>query len=135
MKKLSLITLVTAIMFMALLPITLSAETALKVYQTEVRKQPTPTIGNQNEEEDNEGQRVPSRPMACTISISSGITIYGCSDEIESYELWDAEGNNCLAVETNEMEFVNAIFSYDKDCQIRMKIADSPYSYIGYVLK
>lgn len=135
MKKLSLITLVTAIMFMALQPITLSAETALKVYQTEVRKQPTPTIGNQNEEEDNEGQRVPSRPMACTISISSGITIYGCSDEIESYELWDAEGNNCLAVETNEMEFVNAIFSYDKDCQIRMKIADSPYSYIGYVLK
>lgn len=135
MKKLSLITLVIAIMFMALLAATLFAEGQLKVFQTEVRKQPTPTIGSHEENDDDEGQRAPSRPMACTISMTSGITIYGCSDEIESYELWDAEGNNCLAVETNEMEFVNAIFSYDNDCQIRMKIAGSAYSYIGYVLK
>ncbi len=135
MKKLSLITLVIAIMFMALLPSSLFAEGQLKVYQTEVRKQHTPTIGNQNEDEDDEGHRAPSRPIQCTISMTTGITISGCPDEIESYELWDAEGNNCLTIEPDEMEFVNVIFSYDNDCQIRMKIADSPYSYIGYVLK
>lgn len=134
MKKLSITTIVVAIMFMVLLPVALSAENQLKVHRTEVRKQPTPSAGNQEVETDNEGNRAPSRPLACTISLNAGITIHGCSDEIETFEIWDIDGYSCITAETDEMEFVNAIFSYNNDCQIRLKIANSAYSYVGYII-
>ena len=77
------------------------------------------------------GPRIPSRPIECTISQETGVTIYDCPDEIVSYEIWDADGNSCLSLCSDESDFLNDLFSLTGDFQIRFNSSD--YTYIGYL--
>ena len=78
------------------------------------------------------GHRLPSRPIECTISQETGVSIYDCPDEIVSYEIWDADGNSCLTLCSEESDFLNDLFSLTGDFQIRFNSSD--YTYVGYIL-
>ena len=104
------------IMMLLSFPIEIIAGNPYQSYTVTLHRQPLNLDSNDNRERDidPEGQRRPSRPIECTISQETGVTIYDCPDEIVSYEIWDAEGNTLTG-----------------DFQIRLKTSD--YTYIGYL--
>lgn len=53
------------------------------------------------------------------------------AEEIQSYEIWDADGELCIASYTEESDFINALFSLEGEYQIQFTTED--YTYIGYV--
>lgn len=79
---------------------------------------------------DNEGNRAPSRPIFCTIS-AEGIQMDVDAEDIQLYEIWDADGELCIASYTEESDFINALFSLEGEYQIQFTTED--YTYIGYV--
>ena len=103
---------------------------AQSVYILPVIKVPS-TLEPQKNDLPEYGKRIPSRPIECTISQDSGVTIYDCPDEIVSYEIWDADGNSCLTLCSEESDFLNDLFSLTGDFQIRFNSSD--YTYVGYL--
>ena len=79
---------------------------------------------------DQEGIRIPSRFIVCIIS-AEGIQMDVDVEEIQSYEIWDADGELCIASYTEESDFINALFSLQGEYQIQFTTED--YTYIGYV--
>ena len=121
------------IMMLLSFPIDIIAGNPYQSYTVTLHRQPSNMDENGKHEWDidPEGHRLPSRPIECTISQDSGVTIYDCPDEIVSYEIWDADGNTCLSLCTDESDFLNDLFSLTGDFQIRLKTSD--YTYIGYL--
>ncbi len=68
------------------------------------------------EYEDEKGNRFVA--LTCTVSRENGVEISGTTDEIISYEIWDATGTVCIAYFTNEEEFVEYLFSLNGDFQL-----------------
>ena len=79
---------------------------------------------------DHEGIRIPSRFIVCIIS-AEGIQMDVEAEEILSYEIWDADGEVCIASYTEESDFINALFSLEGEYQIQFTTED--YVYIGYI--
>lgn len=50
--------------------------------------------------------------------------------DILSYEIWDTDGEICIASYTEESDFINALFSMEGEYQIHFSTEE--YSYIGY---
>lgn len=103
---------------------------AQSVYILPVIKVPS-TLEPQKNDLPEYGNRLPSRPIECTISQDTGVSISGSPDEIVSYEIWDAEGNTCLSLCSDESDFLNYLFTLTGDFQIRFN--SSEYTYIGYL--
>ena len=103
---------------------------AQSVYILPVIKVPS-TLDHEKIDLPEYGKRIPSCPIECTISQDTGVTIYDCPDEIVSYEIWDADGNSCLSLCSDESDFLSGLFSMTGDFQIRLKTSD--YTYIGYL--
>ena len=80
---------------------------------------------------DEEGRRMPARPVCCTISNTDGVSISGCEDEIITYELWDIDGENCIATSVDEMDFLAVLYSLTGEYTI--KLTTFNYIYIGYI--
>ena len=76
------------------------------------------------------GIRIPSRFIVCIIS-AEGIQMDVEAEEILSYEIWDADGEVCIASYTEESDFINALFSLEGEYQIQFTTED--YVYIGYI--
>lgn len=62
--------------------------------------------------------RSPADAYICSITPENGVEISGTTDEIISYEIWDATGTVCIAYFTNEEEFVEYLFSLNGDFQL-----------------
>lgn len=77
------------------------------------------------------GRRTPARPIACTISEGEGITTEVVIEDIETYELWDIEGEECIAVYANDIDVANHIFANPGEYQLR--IVTSEYKYLGEI--
>lgn len=77
------------------------------------------------------GRRTPARPIACTISEDEGITTNVVIEDIETYELWDIEGEECIAVYANDIDAASHLLSTPGEYQLR--IITNEYSYIGYI--
>lgn len=75
--------------------------------------------------------RLPIQTIQGTISLSAGVMIPGLSaDEILSYELC-YENRNSIAEFSDEMDFINLLFSSDGTYMVRF-ITDE-YIYTGYI--
>lgn len=66
----------------------------------------------------NHGERMPQRPIVCSISNDSGISLPNYFDvsEISSFEIWNQ--NNCIAAFGDQSDFINLIFSLKGEYQI-----------------
>lgn len=83
----------------------------------------------------NKGHRMPPAPVFCTIDIEEG-TVTSTSprlDNIDSYEVWSAEGEICLASSSTAEEFTATLSTLASgDYTIRLICPD--YYYTGIVI-
>ncbi len=80
---------------------------------------------------DDEGRRVPTRPLQCTIDPENGVTIPLVDKaEIELYEIY-SEDEVCIIATPVEAEFIDTLFSLTGTLEIR--ISTTEYIYAGYV--
>lgn len=89
-------------------------------------------VENQKRERDLpvKGHRAPARPIPCTVS-ENGIEFAIGADDIISYELWNADGEICLGVYSDDIDAANHIFSTPGEYQLVIEAGD--YYYIGYI--
>ena len=83
-----------------------------------------------NQSNNQKGSRIPAGIVVCIIS-TEGIQMGVEPDGILSYEIWDTDGEICVASYTEESDFINALFSMEGEYQIHFSTEE--YSYIGYV--
>lgn len=76
------------------------------------------------------GSRIPAGIVVCIIS-TEGIQMDFEPNDILSYEIWNSDGEICVASYTEEADFINALFSMEGEYQIHFSTEE--YSYIGYV--
>lgn len=82
-------------------------------------------------EENDRGNRAPSRPITCTIDSASGIEFIGQeTPDFILYEIYDSN-NVCTGAYGDEAEFINVLFSLTGEYFISLSTAEA--SYIGYV--
>lgn len=83
-------------------------------------------------EEGEEGNRKPSRPLACTIDPDSGISFIGQeTPDFILYEIYDS-GNACVGAYGDERAFIDALFSLTGEYRISLSTVYVTYS--GYVV-
>lgn len=129
MKTTNVFTAFLIIALLSILPLELKAIESNSKITTTVTKQPSSNNGLKIEV-DPEGKRVPGRRIACTIDFESGVDIAGIEkNEIISYEI--VEEGNVLCVSTNEIDFVEALFSFTGVIQIRF--ITNEYILTGYI--
>lgn len=74
--------------------------------------------------DDKYGERRPARRYVCEISMTDGVSIQGYAGEIESYEIWKSD-EECIAVFSDEISFVEYLFSLEGEYGIRLRFSDS----------
>ena len=83
-------------------------------------------------EEGEEGNRKPSRPLACTIDPDSGISFIGQeTPDFIMYEIYDS-GNICVGAYGDEAAFIDALFSLTGE--YRISLSTEEVSYTGYII-
>lgn len=78
-----------------------------------------------------DGNRMPPRPILCSISIEYGIECEVTPEDILSYEIWSEDSTVCIATFADETDFVQQLFALPGAYQIRFLTAY--YIYIGYI--
>ena len=78
-----------------------------------------------------DGNRIPPRPIICTISETDGIQIDLCNDDIYAYEVWNETAETCFASYNDETDFVQYLFSVPGTYQI--KLITEEYVYTGCI--
>lgn len=129
MKKLLTLSLILAMMSM-LVPIGIEADSQQQNYTFMVYQFTQSYIESKKDKIPNT-KRIPIYPIPCTVSPSGGISVAGYTNDFSSYEIWDAEGEICLSVFTNEPDFINGLFSMIGEFQVRFISED--YVLIGYI--
>jgi len=126
MKRFVTFPFIMMMMFSIALPMTIMADNAPS--QTiPLKKKPKK---DHNQELNFIGNRMPSRPIFCTISedgIQSGIN----PDEIILFEIWDPMNDVCQVSYTEEVDFIQHLFQQPGEYQI-MLITDN-YYFVGYI--
>ncbi len=82
-----------------------------------------------NQHLDCEGRRSPSMPLYCIISKTNGLNIVGMSEDIISYEIWDAEYETYIASFSEEFEFIDFLFL--QSGYFHVKIETENYNFHG----
>lgn len=78
---------------------------------------------------DREGMRCPARNLICVITEDEFISEID-SNSIESFEIWDEEGQLCLLTSPDVIDFCNFLWINVDNYQIR--IVTNEEIYIGY---
>lgn len=99
-------------------------------YTVKMQKQPQPSSGNKTNA-NRDGNRIPPRPIICTISETDGIQIDLCNDDIYAYEVWNETAETCFASYNDETDFVQYLFSVPGTYQI--KLITEEYVYTGCI--
>ncbi len=81
--------------------------------------------------EGDKGQRAPTPPIFGYISQHGGVQVGIDKDEIVAYEAWDCEGEVLIASFSDEMTFVDFIFTFPDVYTIRLVAED--YYYEGEI--
>lgn len=105
------------------------------VYVTTV-VQTTPNVEPDSDpyhrEENDRGNRAPSRPISCKLDPISGIEFLGHeTPDFIMYEIYDSN-NTCVGAYGDEPEFIDALFSLTGEYRISLSTAE--VSYTGYIL-
>lgn len=129
MKKFLTLSLFLMMMFM-FIPFGMKGDIQSQTYCIKVYKlAQSYTEHNKNKCPDT--KRLPAYPMICTISQSEGICIAGYTNDFTSYEIWDGEGEMCLASFLEESDFIDVLFSMTGEFQIRF--VSEEFLLIGYI--
>lgn len=75
-------------------------------------------------------RRVPSALIECVVT-SECISIGTDMTECLSFEIWDADGECCIATYSDVDTFIEGVFSMDGEFQVRFVFAD--FMLVGYV--
>ncbi len=80
---------------------------------------------------DPQGNRMPSRPIICTltpygISLSESMPI-----DIVMYEIWSTSDNTIIASFNQEKEFIDYIFNTPATSELQIRLITSEYQLIG----
>lgn len=94
-------------------------------------KQPSGSGGDPIPSQTPDGNRIPPRPILCSISIEYGIECEVTPEDILSYEIWSEDSTVCIATFADETDFVQQLFALPGAYQIRFLTAY--YIYIGYI--
>lgn len=92
---------------------------------------PEPTLENEETPTIPPYHRIPPRPVECSISQETGLSIPNVDNsEIILYEVYD-EYETCIATFDPEDDFINFIYSYEGGVIIKIYTQDHVYS--GYI--
>lgn len=115
---------------MAFLPSTVHAVGENVSHVIQMRKRPSTTIDREIDI-DCEGHRMPSRPILCSISNSTGIDIASIDkNEIQSFEIYDNQ-DICIYSSPNDLDFIHMLFSLNGSFELRFVIDE--YILVGYI--
>lgn len=127
-KKLKQLNCIVPLLMMLLLP---NMMLSIEVGATQtVNLQKKPVKKEHHQDLDREGTRKPSLPIVCTIS-EQGVQSEIPTEDIISYELWDAVGS-CLLSVPDDKEFVHQLYSFPQG-EYEIRITTDEYLYIGYI--
>lgn len=91
----------------------------------------TQTIDKEYKDIPSKGKRNPPVPTYCIIDFSKNLIDTSVNEPIESYEIWDIDGNYIYASFSDEVTFVQYLAEKRGSYQIRLITID--YCYIGYI--
>ncbi|MDE6278586.1 MAG: hypothetical protein K2M05_01295 [Paramuribaculum sp.] len=127
MKRILILPLFIAMMFMALSPAEVSAGDDSSSNDVTLKKK----FKKNNGDENKPGGRAPARPIFCTISPTNGIYIPDFTDEIIAYEIWNDSNDSRIASFSEESAFINYLYSNPDNYCIQLLTSD--YILIGYL--
>lgn len=116
---------------MSLSPVFIAAKTEspYTVILTKASDNDQPNLPHPND--DPRGNRIPPRPINCSISPDNGIDISSISlTEITSFELYDMNGD-CIGIFIDPNDFISCLFSQNSDIELRFHIDN--YILHGYL--
>lgn len=116
---------------MSLSPVFIAAKTEspYTVILTKASDNDQPNLPHPND--DPRGNRIPPRPINCSISPDNGIDITSISlTEITSFELYDMNGD-CIGIFIDPNDFIHSLFSLH--CQVEIRFRTNEYILHGYV--
>lgn len=129
MKKFSILSLIFLMMSL-FIPIRMDSDTINPTYSFQAHQFDL-TYPEHTKSKDNNNRRAPLAPIFCEISQSNGVCVYGYSENIILYEIWDANGESCLLSFSNGKDFTDTLFTIRGDFQIRLIYYE--YQLIGYI--
>lgn len=93
-----------------------------------------PPTDEDPERNDGKGHKMPPAPVFCTIDIEEG-TVTSTSprlDDIDSYEVWSADGEICLATASTAEEFTASLSTLTPG-NYTIRLICSGYYYTGLI--
>ncbi|MCM1331930.1 MAG: hypothetical protein NC248_04905 [Bacteroides sp.] len=81
-------------------------------------------------EDDPIGKRSPSKPVLCTLNFAEGTVELTASQEIITYEVWDADQEILIASFTESADLLN--FLSNSSCCYTLCFLSEDYVYTGY---
>lgn len=121
-----------------MLPVKASAAPGTPTVTLPMQKSPGNGNGNSNggsEDDDDDplkDKRIPSARVQCTIDFENGTIIGNFSDDLHTYEVWDEEGEECIATFADESGLVSFLYSADGGVY-QLRFYSDSYLYIGYI--
>lgn len=119
---------ITFLLLGMMLPMNVSASPARPTVSVKMQKTP----GNGDREDDqNEDKRIPSAPIYCVIDFENQTITGNFSSKLLAFEVWDEDGEGCVATFADESGLIDFLCSAEGDYQLRF--FSESYIYIGFV--
>ncbi len=123
MKTICRISLFVMTLIMSLLPLSLSADDKGASHTVVLQQQPKTTLDH-NQQADDEGKRLPSRPVIVYISATDGVySSYFDSEDVISYSILDGEGQLIFSTDDGS-EFIDHLAGCTGVIEIQIELAD-----------
>lgn len=136
MKKLLLITF---LLFGMMLPMKVSAAPGTPTVTLPMQKSSGNGNSNDNgggdsddDEDPRMNKRIPSARVQCTIDFENLTVTGNFSSDLLTYEVWDGEGEECIATFADESGLVSFLYSADGGVY-QLRFYSDSYLYIGYI--
>lgn len=110
-------------------PLLLTADNGATIHNVNMEKKPKEKP-ERKPEYNRPGNRAPSHPVLCTISMEDGI-MADFADSILTYEVWAPGTNSCIINCSDEEIFIDYLFNVPGDYEIRLSTDE--YFYIGFL--
>lgn len=94
----------------------------------------SPGNGGSDKDEDDKSsknKKIPSAPVHCVVDFENRCITGSFSSELISYEVWNEDGDLCLATFTNDSDLVDYLYYNDGTYQLRFY--STSYVYTGYI--
>lgn len=120
--------IITFLLLGMMLPIKASAASSRTPVPIIMQK----TSGKGNKRDDsNTSKRIPPAPVYCTIDFANQTVDGGFTSALLAFEVWNEEGDECIAIFNDEISLVEYLDSTEGDYQLRF--FSESYVYIGYI--